>query len=96
MRAKIFSPAKTSTQSGRAKTKCWMLQFEPVTKRQPESLMGWVSSKDTINQIKLKFKTKEEAIAYANRQGLTFDVIEPHQRKIVPRNYLQNFKIDFS
>lgn len=93
MRAKIFSPAKTSTQSGRAKSNLWMLQYEPQTKRQPESLMGWVSSEDTVGQIRMKFKTKDEAVNYATRQGLEFDVIEPHKRKVIPRNYLQNFKI---
>ena len=95
MHAKIFSPTKTATQSGRGKSGVWFFQYEPQTKRQPESLMGWVSSKDTMNQIKLKFKSKEEAIDYATRKGFSFDVIEPNQRKIVPKNYLQNFKIDF-
>ena len=95
MHAKIFSPTKTATQSGRGKAGRWVLQFEPQTKRQPESLMGWVSSNDTINQIKLKFDSCDRAIAYAERKGYTYDVIEPNQRKLVPKNYLQNFKIEF-
>lgn len=95
MHAKIFSPAKTATQSGRGKSGIWIFQYDPQTKRQPESLMGWISSKDTLNQIKLKFKSKQDAIDYATRKGFTFDLIEPNERKVTPKNYLQNFKIDF-
>ncbi|MEM7446495.1 MAG: ETC complex I subunit [Pseudomonadota bacterium] len=92
MKARIYQPAKTAMQSGRAKTHRWLLEYEPATPRRPEPLMGWISSGDTLNQIRLRFETKEEAIAYAKRKGIDYEVEEPHQRHVVPRNYGDNFR----
>ena len=51
-------------QSGNAKTKDWMLDYEPEEPRVVESLMGWTSSGDMKSQLRLRFDTREEAIAY--------------------------------
>ena len=67
MAARIYQPAKTAMQSGRAKTKSWVLDYEPEEPRVVESLMGWTSSADMKSQICLSFDTKEEAIAYCRR-----------------------------
>lgn len=92
MKAKIFKPAKNAMQSGRAGTGQWILEYELETPRKPEPLMGWTSSQDTLNQVRLKFDSKEAAIAFAESRN--FDIIlgEEHTRKIVPRSYLDNFK----
>lgn len=90
--AKIFKPVKTATQSGRAKTKKWVLEYELETRRQPEALMGWVSSGDTLNQVKIGFDTQEEAIAFADKKGWDYSVVEPQSRRLKPRTYLDNFK----
>jgi hypothetical protein len=92
MKARIFKPAKNAMQSGLAKTENWMLEYELETARRPEPLMGWVSSGDTLNQVRMTFDTKEAAIAFAEEKGLDFSVAEPHPRKIVARSYLDNFK----
>ena len=68
-RARIYRPAKTAMQSGRALTQCWILEYEPATPRQPDPLMGWSSAKDTLNQIKLRFPTLEEAQQFAPIRG---------------------------
>ena len=65
-RAKIFIPSKTAMQSGRGKTKKWVLAFESKnTKTNP--LMGWESGEDTLGEVSLKFSTKEKAIEYAKK-----------------------------
>jgi len=92
VKARIYQPAKTAMQSGRAKTHRWILEYEPATARRAEPLMGWISSGDTLNQIRLRFETREEAIAFAKRKGLDHTVEEPHERHITPRNYADNFR----
>jgi hypothetical protein len=91
MRARIYKPAKTATQSGFANTKRWVLEYFPETPRRSEPLMGWVASGDTLNQVKMRFHTRDEAVAFAERHGLDYVVEEPHERRRRPRNYLQNF-----
>ena len=92
MTAKIYRPSKTATQSGQAKTSRWILEYEAEKPREIEPLMGWTSSSDTRTQVKLSFATKEEAIAYAQREGLAYLVAEPHETTRRPMAYSDNFK----
>ena len=62
MTARIYRPAKTAMQSGNAKTKDWLLEYEPEEPRVVESLMGWTSSGDMKSQIRLSFASKDEAV----------------------------------
>jgi hypothetical protein len=91
MVARIYKPARTAMQSGQAQTKDWLLVFEPETPRQIEPLMGWTSSSDMKQQVRLRFATKEEAVAYCDRHGIPYRVYEPKEparRKIA---YADNF-----
>ena len=88
---RIFKPSKTATQSGRNNTKSWVLEFEPNSPKRTDDLMGWVGSKDTNGQVKIKFSSKEEAIAFANENGLTPNVQVSKNRKIKLKNYADNF-----
>ena len=54
--------------------------------------MGWTSSRDMKGQIRLSFDTKEEAIAYAERNGLAYRVMEPKPRRAVRKSYADNFR----
>lgn len=54
--------------------------------------MGWVSSEDTLNQVKLKFSSKQEAVAYAEKRGWEYTVAVDRERKVRPRSYMDNFK----
>jgi len=92
MLARIFKPAKTAMQSGRAKTQFWVLEFEQASARSVEPLMGWTSSSDMRQQIKLKFATKEDAVAYAERNGLAYAVFKPREPKRRIMAYSDNFK----
>ena len=71
MPARIYKPSKTAMQSGQANTKAWVLDFEPEAPRHVEPLMGWTSSGDMRQQLRLRFDSKEEAVAYCERRGRT-------------------------
>ena len=92
MKVRIFRPAKTAMQSGEAGTQKWLLEFEPSTPYPRDPLMGWTGSADTKRQIRLRFETLEEAIAYADRQGFTYSVQVPHRMKRRPKSYAENFR----
>ena len=93
MRARIYQPAKTAMQSGTAKTRDWLLEFVPAAPREVDPLMGWTSSFDTQAQVRLRFDTREAALAYAEAHGIDAEVIEPKKRRpnIRPRGYGENF-----
>ena len=91
MDVRIYSPAKTAMQSGRAKAGRWVLEFEPSAPREVDDLMGWTSSRDTQAQVQLGFGTKEEAVAYAKKHGHGFTVEEPLRRQVAPKSYADNF-----
>ena len=92
MVARIFRPTKTAMQSGTARTKRWVLEYEPETPREVEPLMGWTSSRDMKSQVRLTFATKDEAIAYAERNRIAYRVREPRPRQQVRKSYSDNFK----
>lgn len=96
MSARIYQPAKTAMQSGTAKAKGWVLEFAPASAREVDPLMGWTSSDDTQTQVKLRFDSREAAIAYATERGLEYSVAEPKPRKplIRARGYGENFATD--
>lgn len=94
MVAKIYRPARTAMQSGRGKTKRWLLEYEPSEPRSIEPLMGWTSSADMKSQIRLQFDTREEAVAYAERYGIAYEVFEPHERERKRISYSDNFRAD--
>jgi hypothetical protein len=91
MAARIYKPARNAMQSGTAKTKLWMLEYEPEAPRVVEPLMGWTSSTDMKSQIKLRFASKEEAIAYCKREGIAFQVMEPKEPTRRSIAYADNF-----
>ena len=90
MTARIYQPARSSMQSVQSKDD-WLLEYEPEKPREIEPLMGWTSSADMRSQVKLRFDTKEEAIAYAERNGVAYRIEEPkpEARKIL--SYSDNF-----
>ncbi|MEM9733019.1 MAG: ETC complex I subunit [Pseudomonadota bacterium] len=94
MVARIYRPAKTAMQSGKAKTQDWVLEFEPASRRSVEPLMGYTSSSDMLSQVKMRFPSKEGAIAYAERNGIAFRVTEPKETKRRVMSYSDNFAHD--
>jgi hypothetical protein len=90
--ARIYLPARTATQSGRAQTKFWILEFVPAKPRTRDPLMGWTGSADTRQQVRLRFPTREAAIAFAEREGIAYTVEEPHLPRPRLRSYADNFR----
>lgn len=92
MSAKIYRPAKTAMQSGKAKTHLWVLEFDAEIPRKIDPIMGYTSTTDMQQQVKLWFETQELAEAYAQRKGIEYRVILPKeaQRQVV--SYTDNFR----
>ncbi|KAA5606859.1 ETC complex I subunit [Roseospira marina] len=88
---RIFQPAKSAMQSGRGNSRRWVLVFEPDRAQHNDALMGWVGDGDTVNQLRMTFPTKEEAIAHARRNGWTPRVQSPVTRTRRPKSYADNF-----
>ena len=80
-------------QSGRGKLKDWILEF---TTKDPSinPLMGWETSTDTLEEVVLKFPSKEKAIEYAERNNILYNVIEPKKKEFVIKSYADNFLKD--
>ncbi len=93
MRARIYQPSRNAMQSGMGKTHQWVLEFAQSSAREVDPLMGWTSSSDTQTQVRLRFETRDEAVAYAEQKGIVFTVVEPSPRKanIRLRGYGENF-----
>ncbi len=90
-KAKIYRPAKNAMQSGKANSVKWMLEYKPATPKTVDNLIGWVGTRDMLQEIKLKFASREAAIAYAMKNGLDFEVTEPHNAKLKLQSYADNF-----
>ncbi len=81
-------------QSGRGNTHQWVLEYEPGSATRPDPLMGWASTEDTLSQVQLEFETKEQAVAYAEQQGIDYQVFEPAPTALKPKSYADNFRYD--
>ena len=93
MQARILRPAKTAMQSGRALTREWILVFAPAERRAADPLMGWIGSGDMVaNQVRLRFPTLEAAEAYAQANGISYEVEPPHAQSLKPKAYADNFR----
>ncbi|KAK0637113.1 ETC complex I subunit conserved region-domain-containing protein [Bombardia bombarda] len=90
---RIYKPAKPATQSGTWIGGRWRLDWDVLGKghRWENPLMGWQSSGDSMQGTHINFKTKEDAIAFAEKQGYEYFVQEPNVRHIAPKAYANNF-----
>lgn len=90
--ARIYKPAKTAMQSGPG-DEVWVLEFAPSEQKRIDPLMGWTGSGDMNRQVRLKFESKQAAVAYARKHGLAAQVFEPSEKKptIRPMGYGGNF-----
>ncbi|MGH6659641.1 MAG: ETC complex I subunit [Sphingomicrobium sp.] len=91
MTARIYRPARNAMQSGTARSKEWVLDYEPEEPRVVEPLMGWTSSGDMKQQLSLRFDSKEDAVAYCERHGIPYQVFEAKLPARRPMAYADNF-----
>ena len=94
MKAKIYQPSKSVTQSGSAKSANWILEFSRSSTTTIDPVMNWTSSSDTQHQVKLKFSSKELAIAFAEKNSIEYTIREKKKSKIKPKSYSDNFSYD--
>lgn len=94
MKARIFQPAKTAMQSGWGKTHRWVLEYEPTGRRHLDPLMGWTGGGDTRQQVRLEFDSEGEAVAFAERHRIEYNVHRPKDRDLQPKAYADNFAYD--
>jgi hypothetical protein len=92
LKARIFQRTKTSTQSGRARTDVWILEYEAAEGQRADPLTGWAGSGDTRSQVQLSFPTAEAALAYAAREGLDAHVVPAPERTLKLQAYADNFR----
>lgn len=93
MLARIYQPSRSAMQSGQAKTHHWFLEFVPAQARWIDPLMGWTGSGDMNSQVRLRFESRDEAIAYAEKHGIAYQTFEPKRRRHILRQngYGDNF-----
>ena len=96
MHARIYQPAPSAMQSGTARSKNWILEFEPESSGSIDPLMGWTGTSDMRNQVRLEFGSREDAVSYARSKGIAFRESSPNVRKPVLRKqgYGENFAHD--
>ena len=94
MAGRIYRPAPNAMQSGKGKSKQWVLVFEPSSPREIEPLMGYTASGDTRTQVRLAFESLEAAEAYAKKEGIAYSVQAAHERTVQRSSYPDNFRFD--
>lgn len=92
MAARIFQRSKNAMQSGRARANEWVLQFESHHARHADPLTGWAGGADTQTQVRLSFKTLDEAKAYAEREGVPYHVVPSSESTLKIQSYADNFR----
>lgn len=93
MRARIFQRPKTAMQSGTAGTETWVLDFPQARREVNDPVMGWWGRGDTREQVRLRFDSKEQAVAYAEANGIPFDLeLPPPRAAQKPKAYADNFR----
>ena len=90
--ARIFQRSKNAMQSGKARAEEWVLQFESHRPHVPDPLTGWNGSGDTNPQVRLKFATKDAAIAYCKKHGLQYHVLAAPPVRMKIQAYADNFR----
>lgn len=92
MLARIFRNLKSSTQSGKAGTKLWVLEFiQKKNARSIDTIIGWTGSSDMLQELKLHFKSQKEAEDYAKAHNIEYEIINPKEQKTRIQSYSDNF-----
>jgi len=91
VKAIIYRPTKTATQSGKHATKQWRLEFLHDGSRAIEPVMGWVSSSDVLQEVVMEFPDKESAIRFAEKKKIDYELVEPEAGTLKKQAYADNF-----
>uniref|UniRef100_A0A7M4G1V4 NADH dehydrogenase [ubiquinone] iron-sulfur protein 4, mitochondrial n=1 Tax=Crocodylus porosus TaxID=8502 RepID=A0A7M4G1V4_CROPO len=102
-KVQIFVPARNAMQAGVNNTKKWKMEFD-TRERWENPLMGWASTNenrryhhlwpnraDPMSNMVLTFSTKEDAIAFAEKNGWSYTLQERRIPKPKSKSYGANF-----
>ncbi len=92
MSAHIYQMPKNAMQSGKARTRLWVLEHQPAEAKKPDPLTGWAGSGDTRQQLRLTFPSLEAAKAYAESAGIPYHVSMPTPKSLKLQAYADNFR----
>ncbi len=90
--ARISELDRRTTQSGKANSGSWLLEFERSEPLRPDPLTGWAGSGDTNTQVRINFRTREEAVAYAEQHGFSYPLVPSTPVKMKIQAYADNFR----
>ena len=90
--ARIIETQRGTTQSGKARDGRWSLEFEREQALRPDPLTGWAGSGDTRTQVRLRFATRDEAVAYATSKGFDIHLVPAPPVALKLQAYADNFK----
>ena len=80
--ARIARRGRAVDTCGHARAEEWVLTFERQTPPVVDGLTGWTGGEDTLaTQVRLTFPSRAAALAYAERQGLDYNVEGQPRRK---------------
>ncbi len=90
MRARIYLPPKSAMQSGRSGHE-WVLHYDSDAPERADRLMGWIGGGDAQSPGAAGVRPRRRPIAYAERNGIAYDVEIPRERRVRTKAYADNF-----
>ena len=91
MKARIYQKVENNMQRGRANGKGWRLDYNVPYACRADPLTGWQGSGDTQGQVQLTFPSLDLAVAYANQQGIEYEILKGGARSLKIQSYAGNF-----
>ncbi|PPR04091.1 hypothetical protein CVT24_010664 [Panaeolus cyanescens] len=90
---RIYQPTRNTMQSGSGKSERWRIDWDilPGAGRWENPLMGYASSADYVQGTRITFRSKEDAIHFAEKQGWDYYVQQQTVKRIPPKNYAENY-----
>jgi len=90
---RIFVPAANAMQSGTWNTRRWRMEFDE-RERWENPLIGWSSTGDPLSNTEVNFMSKEDAIAFCEKNGWSWFVEEQKKPTFKRKSYGANFAWD--
>lgn len=88
-RCVIYQPSLDVSQSGTRKM--WIIRPNCHNECYINPITGWVASDNAANHLCLSFDTLDEAVTYAESNGIVYTVRRSNQSKIKKKAYQDNF-----
>ena len=85
-------PYGYDVSAGTSATESWSLEFVHQG-HWYNPLMGYTSTADPVGQLRMQFNTKQAAVAFAEKQGLSYSIEDPHKK--VKRNWMKSYEYNY-